>query len=310
MANETGERRRRRGGGSGIVWPLILIAAGLLFLLDNLGMVNVDWWELWRLWPLLLVLGGLDLLLGGRSVIGNLLVAVVGLIVLAGAIYLVAGGSMDDLGQAGNRERVTIEESLDGAGLAQLGVRMASGDLSIAALDDSDLLINGVLEVSRDEPGWQVSRDGSTVRLNLDQTQDEAGPFDLDAGDDWQLLLSPRAGYSIEINMGAGNAELDLTGLDVRDLVVEAGAASTEITFPAAGDYTARVTSGVGGIELVVPRDVAVRLQVDRALTALDIPERYERQGDAYVTEDWEGAEQRLELFVNVAVGLLTIRDG
>ncbi|MBN1657615.1 MAG: hypothetical protein JXA93_04395 [Anaerolineae bacterium] len=320
MTNDTLTRRRRTGGGSGIVFPLILIAAGLLFLLDNLGAVNVDWWALLRLWPLLLILGGLDLLLGGRSLVGNLIVAVAGVAILGGVIYVIAVDGVDELGLAGNAQEysareysgqtITIDEPLDGAELAELDVRLAGGDLTIGALDDSDMLIEGVLRVEREKPTWQVVRDGSTVRLTIDQTGDEEGSFDLDAGDDWHLLLSPHAGTSLDVDLGAGSAELDLADLDLRDLVVNAGAGSIEVTFPARGDYTARVSGGVGDVELIIPRGVAVRLQIDRGLTTLDLPARYERQGDNYITEDWDGAEDRVELFVNVGVGLLTIRDG
>ncbi|MBN2204519.1 MAG: hypothetical protein JW767_05810, partial [Thermoleophilia bacterium] len=173
MTDETQQRRGRSGGGSGIVWPLILIAAGLLFLFDNLGVVNVDWWELWRLWPLLLVLGGLDLLLGGRSAIGNLAVAVVGLAVLGAVLYVVVTGGVGDLAATASRQQVVVEEALGGVELATLDVEMGSGGLWIEALDDSDMLIEAVLEVEGEAPAQQVARDGATARITLDQAAGE-----------------------------------------------------------------------------------------------------------------------------------------
>lgn len=307
---DTRERPRRRAAGSGIVWPLILIAAGLLFLLDNLGLVNVHWWDLWRLWPLLLILGGLDLLLGGRSAMGNLVVALVGLVILGGVVYVITTGSVRDLGSPGSRHTVTAAQTLDGAELAEFDVRLGAGDLWIEALAEPSLLASGELQVQGDDPTWQATRDGSTVRMTLDQAPGREGSFDLDLGDEWRLWLSPHAGFALDVNLGAGTARLDLTGLDLRELVVETGAGGTEITLPATGDYQARIKGGVGDTRLIIPRGVAVRLQLDRGLTTLNLPDRYGRQGDVYVTEDWAGAEDRVELFVDVGVGLLTIRDG
>jgi hypothetical protein len=309
MTDET-RTRPRRSGGSGIVFPLILIAAGLLFLLDNFGTVEVDWWELWRLWPLLLVLGGLDLLLGGRSVLGNLVVAVLAIGILAAALYVVGVRGIDDTGLTGDVRTIAVDEPLGGAELAELDVHMAAGNLTIVSHDYSHILLEGALKVEREEPLWEVARDGSTVRMTLDQTGGKEGRFDLGATHDWRLLLSPEVGYNVQVELGAGTAELDLTGLDLRGLIVDAGAARTEITFPASGDYAARVDGGVGGLELTIPREVAVRLTLDRGLTTLDLPARYRQQGGSYITEGWINAETRLDLIVDMGVGLLTIRDG
>ena len=57
-------RQRRRGG---VVWPLILIFIGGVFLLENTGYLPPNFWmNLWRLWPLVLVLVGIELLFASR----------------------------------------------------------------------------------------------------------------------------------------------------------------------------------------------------------------------------------------------------
>ena len=46
----------------GVFWPLLLIALGLIFLLQNFGFISgVSWLAVASLWPLLLVLIGLDI---------------------------------------------------------------------------------------------------------------------------------------------------------------------------------------------------------------------------------------------------------
>jgi hypothetical protein len=48
-----------------IAWPVILIALGVLFLLNNLALLSISFWRtLWRFWPIILVLIGIELLFG------------------------------------------------------------------------------------------------------------------------------------------------------------------------------------------------------------------------------------------------------
>ena len=74
-----------------LVGPIIVIGFGVLLLMSNLGMIQ---WSVWdaiaKLWPLLLVAAGLDLLIGRRSPLGNLLVAFLMIAMLVAA----SGGSI------------------------------------------------------------------------------------------------------------------------------------------------------------------------------------------------------------------------
>ncbi len=59
-----GERRRNDKAGD-IIFALLLIFAGGMFLANNLGIIPWEiWTELWRYWPVLLILWGLRIVLG------------------------------------------------------------------------------------------------------------------------------------------------------------------------------------------------------------------------------------------------------
>jgi hypothetical protein len=84
------ERRTRHS----LFFPLLLIAVGVVFLLDNLNLIAVDGWELiLRLWPVLLIVGGLDYLYQGRGwTWGAFLLLLGGVFLLANFGYLPLGG--------------------------------------------------------------------------------------------------------------------------------------------------------------------------------------------------------------------------
>ena len=45
-----------------IFWGIILILIGVLFTLENLNIIDFDWYNLWRLWPVVLILWGVSIL--------------------------------------------------------------------------------------------------------------------------------------------------------------------------------------------------------------------------------------------------------
>ena len=45
-----------------IIWGVVLLTLGLLFLLKNFGFFYFNWWSIFRLWPVILVLVGITLL--------------------------------------------------------------------------------------------------------------------------------------------------------------------------------------------------------------------------------------------------------
>ena len=137
---EKDEKGRSRRRYPSIVWPVLLIAAGVIVLLSNLGMLEVNYWELWRLWPVLLILIGLEVLLGGRSFVGNLLVLILALVLVGGVVLLLVA-SPDFLGLAAPPAFERIVEPLGAAEAADLYVGFAAGALGLERLDDSGSLI-------------------------------------------------------------------------------------------------------------------------------------------------------------------------
>ncbi|UCC63212.1 MAG: hypothetical protein JSV36_21160 [Anaerolineae bacterium] len=302
---EKGSERRRYPS---LVWPILLITAGALFLLSNLGVLEINFWELWRLWPLLLILAGLEIILGRRSFLGSLIVLIVTIAVVAGVvIFLVTAPDVLAPSVSGGVDRIV--EPLEGIERASLKVDFAAGQLDISALSDSTSLIEGDLELATErKPAWEIDRKGSQA----DMTLEYKGRFSTSGwrgGDEWHLHLSPNVGLALEVDVGAGRATIDLTGLDIRDLSVSAGASQSTVVLPREGNFAAEISGGVGGLVLEIPEEMAARIQVDRGLGALDVSSRFEKEGDVYQTDDWDTSDDRVDLQVDIGVGLITVRE-
>ena len=68
-----------------LFWPIILIGVGGLYLLSNLGMIEmISFYEIWRLWPVFLVIAGVNMLFGRNNRwLASLLSGLLALLVVA-----------------------------------------------------------------------------------------------------------------------------------------------------------------------------------------------------------------------------------
>lgn len=80
MSNEYKNKHIRRRSVFG---PILLIAVGLVFLGNNLGLIPGEGWEMiWRLWPVLLIIAGLDELLRRQGIAWPILLIGAGVLFL------------------------------------------------------------------------------------------------------------------------------------------------------------------------------------------------------------------------------------
>jgi hypothetical protein len=299
------KEKHRRGS---LVGPMILIALGVVFLLNNLGILPWSIWEvILRLWPILLIGIGLDLLLGRRSVLGSLLALILTSLILAGALWLMG----TDLGVGSSAPGQEISQSLEGATRAEVSLKFGAGSLRARALPETgDLLLDGVIRPRGRE---NVERDFSvrdgTATLVLRSAEPSFGPILGGAGGPtWDLALNRQIPIDLQAEVGAGEVELDLSELQVSNLRVTMGLGQTTVILPAEGRFQAFIEGAIGQTTIIIPRDMAARVQADTGIASRQAPEGYQRQGDLYTSSDYEGADNRVDLVVSQAIGNLVIR--
>lgn len=299
------ERRPVRRGG--LVGPLILIGLGIVFLLNNLGILAWSVWDvIFRLWPVLLIAVGLDILIGRRSVWGSLVALVLMLAVIAGVVWLFAAGIVGGEASAGEE----IAQALDGATRGEVVIAPAVGNLHVEALPESNNLVSGVV---RPVSGERVRRDFAV--------QDETATFSLrsegaftpftpgwSGGQGWDLGLNSDVPLDVEISLGAGDADVDLTGLTVSDLDMSMGLGQTTVVLPDEGRFRARIDGAIGQTIVVIPAGLEARIRFDTALANRNVPAGFRRQDDVYTTPGYASAEDRVDLEVGMAIGNVTIR--
>jgi hypothetical protein len=307
---ESVEKRSRRVS---LVGPVILIGLGVVFLLNSLGLLAWSIWEvIFRLWPILLIAGGLEIILNRFSAWGSLLAVVLTVAILAGALWMFRA----DIGTSQVLTGEEVRQTLDGATRAKVVIDPGIGSLHIEALPESAIamsstLVEGVIQTGR---GQKVKRDfavvGKTATLTLRSGGETFGPFSW-WGDErsWDLGLAPEVPLELDINFGVGWADIDLTNLAVDDLQVSMGIGRTTVTLPDEGRFYAKIDSAIGETVVVIPAGLGARIRVDTGLAVSDLPDGYRQQDDVYTSPGYTSADDRVDLEVDQAIGMITIRQ-
>ena len=159
---QTSDGRRRHGG---VVGPVILIGAGIVILLANLGRLNGDvWGTLFRLWPVLLIAVGLDILVGRRSSIASALIALLLLGVLA---WVILSGGPAPVGGTPLPSQ-TVNQPLGSATSGEITLSSGVGELRISPADEGANLIEGQVMLAQGEQAIvDQSQSSDTLRYSL-----------------------------------------------------------------------------------------------------------------------------------------------
>lgn len=299
------EHRERKGSLFG---PLLLIFIGVLFLLNNLGVLPWDiWLQLLRLWPIFLIGAGLDLLLGRRSILGSLVVAVLVIALLVGGLAFITSRTPSTPAQTQE-----VSYALQDADQADLRIDFGAGTLRIGALPESNRLLEGTVDLSKGETlddEHTVQGGKASLRLESDRSTPLTFPNDWNQDKTWDLRINREVRLALQVDTGVGVAEMDLRKLKLDTLRVNSGVGKTTLILPERGRFDARVDCGLGQVVIEIPEGMEARIQVNSGLGDVQVPAGYRRSGDTRTSPNFDSAENRVELSIEGGVGQIVIRE-
>ena len=314
---KAGKRRRLPS----LFWPILLIGAGVVMLLSNLGYLPWSSWNiLWRLWPLLLVAVGVDLLIGRRSTLGAILSGLLILLLVGGAIavalYAPAIPTLANLAQPAAWRVEHVEHPLDGIDSAAVTIDWTSVPGSLQALDDSPNLIEGDIALTGDLVFDVGVRQGqATVLLDRRIGNTWNWPFGDHPGPEgtWDVTLSPRVPLALNLDTGSGDYAFDLSDLQITDVVLDSGSGVVELALPGGDAYEVRIDGGSGSVEISLPEDADVRVEIDSGSGSFRPTKRLrlvkgERGGDGvWETEGFASADDAITVILDQGSGSVTL---
>lgn len=258
-----------------VFWGTAVLLLGVLLLLQNMGVIQINVWNL--LWPLLIIFLGIQLLFSvwQRS----------------------PGGEQQHLALPVEDAREAYIVIEHGAGRIKMGSGTQPGELVSGDFN------GGVIHT--------LTREGAVARLTLKMPDVTftSWPFMQTSSRSWDMRFTPDIPLDILLKTGASESVLDLGDSLVRSLRVETGASSTTIHCPQRAGYTRMdLHSGAASIDVGVPQGIAARIEVKGALSSTNIDRsRFPQSGNIYQSPDYLSAANRVDIQIESGVGSVTI---
>lgn len=293
--------------GDGLTGAIFNLGIGVVFLLGNFGLLEMSpWMVLITLWPVLLIAIGFDILTGWRKSTWITLLGVVLILgVLAGALWFAGVHLPGSQVQQGD----TIQVPIGDATQARISISPGAGRLILSRSNDPGMLLTGTVPPAREGSSviLDTSQEGSLAIVDLRSagvqffySQDQMA---------WDLDVSGELPVELQVDLAAGESFVNLGGLDLENLDYSMAVGSAQLVLPDADNFNGKLSGAIGTLRIIVPENVGVEIQMNTALVYRNVPEDYTRHDQLYTSPNYDQAEYRIRLEVNLAIGQVMVEQ-
>jgi N-terminal domain of toast_rack, DUF2154 len=192
----------------------------------------------------------------------------------------------------------------------EVEIKMGAGGLRVA--NGSSNLMNADFTYNVDAWKPEVRYDASGDRGTL-TIQQPSGMHSYHGKTryDWDIRLNSHVPMEMDVNMGAGKANLSLAGLNLSHLNLNVGAGEADIDLDGAWqhDLVAVIHGGVGKVTLHLPSDVGVCARIHGGLGAIHA-KGFSKNGDAYTNSIYGKSQVNLNIQVEGGMGEVNLMLG
>jgi hypothetical protein len=212
----------------------------------------------------------------------------------------------ENITPAGPEQHESRSVDLDKSERVRVELKMPVGELDVRGgaqkLLDADFTYN----MAAWKPDLRYHPGGIAGDLILEQR----GPK-LPSGNTknrWDLRFNDKVPLDFRVELGAGEARLNIGNLTLRsvDLEMAAGTIRLDLRGTPRKDYSVRVRGGVGEATVYLPKDVGVAATASGGIGDISVT-GLRKDGDRYVNDAYERAAVRIRLDVQGGVGSIRL---
>jgi hypothetical protein len=293
-------------GRRSLFWPVVLIGAGVVALLFNVGWLD---WEkvsrVYRFWPVLLIALGVAIILRRRlpGSVPTFFLAVLMILLLVLLGGWIAGLPGTIVGSSAPSVTSRFSALAGEVSAPRLDLSAGAATIIVRAGSTGGDLYRATVESPADEkPAVTLDSASGTLHVNL---PGRTG-FDWGSQNDHRtvdLTLSDRLPWVIGLNTGASQTSLDLSGLKVSSVTAESGASSVNLTLPKP-TVTVPVHVAGGAMHLTIqrPAGTPVRVSGSGGASSMDVDGQHFgglfQEGVHFTSPDYSTATGRYEISI------------
>lgn len=296
-----------------IIRGLILIFLGSVILLDNLNIVEFYWSSVWRFWPVIFILIGMNMIVSrmqnkklAPAIVASITLALLGIIGYQGLqpkesgwVFITDGIKKPKL----SYNKAYFIESYQGSKNVQLNIGGAAGNFDLR--DTTSSLFEAEVSQTIGNYTLKKTKKDSLDVLNF-KMRDGQSKLNLNDLDDNQTAISLNQApiWDINLMMGAGSIDFDLTPYKVRSLKFEGGAASLDAKIGDRQELTdVSVEAGAASIKIEVPKESGCRIELDDvAISSNNFSEFIKKADGSYETSNYSTSKNKVNIIFKGAV--------
>ena len=296
-----------------LVMPILLITLGVLFLFANWHPGFEPYQLLKTYWPLILILVGLGKIWdssrnrgAGQQSTGIAIGSTLGVVAFVLVIVILAAHFQKTRRHTDSGDNLTNHTQqvmdLQGAKSVSATLRMGAGQLNVSGGAGHLLNADFHFDSKFDNPSvdYHVSHGKGLLDVNQESGHINFGPSE----NTWDLNFTNDVPIDLRVEMGAGQGNLKLRGMDVTEveLHIGAGQVQLDLTGPRKSDLNVSVKGGVGQATIRLPKDVGVMAHASGGIGSIHTEGMHEN-GSEYTNDAYGKSPHKITLEVQGGIG-------
>lgn len=315
-----------------ITWALILIGAGILFLLNTTGILPWSFWGTfwsiaWRFWPLLLVFAGIQIIAGKNKIV-SVLLNIIFLLTAIGITLITVGvtipnspfkESFDNFisnlkiskGELISKVLEVNKDQYSDVELRNISINTTHGKLALTDNDEQDdyLVLNAEYYENRGVPKLESGLNNSELNMFVKTESDLGLLFDFFEDETVYNFefgnTSLPTNFDLQFTSGEGNA--NFSSLKVRAFNLAMTSGNFNLNFADSSvpnEINAKLTSG--NLKIILPKGIGIKVvyAMTSGSVSVDGDELNGRNGIFEINED---AEDVVNIDLNLTSGNVDI---
>jgi hypothetical protein len=185
-------------------------------------------------------------------------------------------------------------------------VKMPAGELFITGTPTDE--VTAQFDYSSGGPGPNFKLDTTSFRARavIDMPQDvESLSFEKNT---WRVQIPEKVTTDLDVNIGAGEANLKLGTIDLRKVTLHMGAGKVvaDFTGDPKRDYEIELRGGVGECDVTLPASAGIHADVKGGIGSIEV-NGLTKVGDRYESPNYKDAKVKIHLSSHGGVGKIAI---
>lgn len=287
--------------GRNLSLGLIFIALGTLWILGNMEIINFSVFDIMRsffnLWPLILIIIGINIIIKNNTL--KTILWILFIVIVIGYSFYINDSSYEKSRYVEEEVVEMNEDTIKG----KLNLDLGATKYDVVSKDNENNLA-----YIKSNKNYQIKESLNNSSQILTISNDLSHSF----SDDNKLNVNINNNiiWSIDIDTGASNGELNLENVKVQNLDLDMGAGKIDAKLGSLNNTTyINIESGASKIVLNIPEDAGLKIEMDGALNSTNIDDLnlVENADDILVSQDYAEKETKFDVKVDMGVGSFKI---